>query len=66
MLPYKPKVIVFYAGDNDIAGKKTPKQVFADYRKFVNLVNKELAGTRIIYVGIKSSGSRWSLWPLMQ
>jgi len=65
VLPYKPKVIVFYAGDNDIAGKKTPKRVFDDYRKFVNLVHKELAATRIIYIGIKPSLSRWSLWPLM-
>lgn len=65
VLPYKPKVIVFYAGDNDIAGKKTPQRVFDDYRKFVNLVHKELPSTKIIYIGIKPSRSRWSLWPLM-
>ena len=65
VLPYKPQVIVFYAGDNDIAGKKTPQRVFDDYRKFVQLIHKELPSTRIIYVGIKPSGSRWSLWPQM-
>ena len=65
VLPYKPRVIVFYAGDNDISGEKTPHRVFDDYRKFVNLVHKELPATRIIYVGIKPSLSRWSLWPLM-
>jgi hypothetical protein len=66
VLPYKPKVIVFYAGDNDIAGKKTPKRVFDDYRKFVNLVHKEFPATRIIFVGIKPSMSRWTLWPQMK
>ena len=65
VLPYKPKVIVFYAGDNDIASKKTPKRAFDDYRKFVNLVHKELAATKIVFIGIKPSLSRWSLWPLM-
>ncbi|MCP4262346.1 MAG: hypothetical protein GY774_33325 [Planctomycetes bacterium] len=65
VLAYKPKVIVFYAGDNDIAGKKTPKRVFDDYRKFVNHVRNKLPATRIIFVGIKPSMSRWSLWPLM-
>jgi lysophospholipase L1-like esterase len=65
VLPYKPRVIVFYAGDNDISGKKTPQRVFDDYRKFANLVQKELPATRIIFVGIKPSLSRWSLWPLM-
>ncbi len=66
VLPYKPRVIVFYAGDNDIAGKKTPQRIFDDYRKFVNLVHEELATTRIIFTGIKPSLSRWSLWLLMK
>jgi len=36
-----------------------------DYKKFVKLVHEKLPGTRIIYVGIKPSRSRWSLWPVM-
>ena len=66
VLPYKPRVIVFYAGDNDIAGRKTPQRVFDDYRKFVKLVHKKLPATRIIFTGIKPSLSRRSLWPQMK
>lgn len=66
VLPYKPKVIVFYAGDNDIAGEKSPKRVFDDFRKFVDLVHNHLPGTRIIFISIKPSLSRWSFWPLMK
>ena len=62
---YEPKVIVFYAGDNDVAAGKSAQRVFDDYKKFVNLVHEEMAETRIIYIGIKPSGSRWSLWPVM-
>lgn len=65
VLPYKPKVIVFYAGDNDIAAGKNARRVFDDYRKFVKLVHEKLPETRIIYIGIKPSRSRWSLWPAM-
>jgi lysophospholipase L1-like esterase len=65
VLPYEPKVIVFYAGDNDIAAGKNARRVFDDYKKFVELVHARLPGTRIIYVGIKPSRSRWSLWPVM-
>jgi hypothetical protein len=65
VLPYKPRVIVLYAGDNDIASKKTPQRVFDDYRKFVKLVHTELPSTKIIFIYIKPSLSRWSLWPLM-
>ena len=65
VLCYEPKVIVFYAGDNDVAAGKNARRVFDDYKKFVKLVHDEMAETRIIYVGIKPSGSRWSLWPVM-
>ena len=40
---YKPRVIVFYAGDNDIAGGKSPQQVFADFKQFVERVGKAIA-----------------------
>jgi len=66
VLPYRPKVIVFYAGDNDIAAGKSPQRVFDDYRQFVQLVHDAQPKTRIIFVSIKPSGSRWSLWPEMK
>lgn len=65
VLRYEPKVIVFYAGDNDIAGGKSARRVFDDYVKFVKLVHEELPGTKIIFMSIKPSGSRWSFWDVM-
>ncbi len=65
VLPYAPKVIAFYAGDNDVAKGKSPKRVFDDYRKLVKIVHGKLPRTRIIFVSIKPSGSRWKLWPVM-
>ena len=65
VLRYKPKVIAFYAGDNDVAAGKTAQRVFDDYKKFVKLLHKKLPGTRIIFIAIKPSRSRWSLWPVM-
>lgn len=63
VLPYKPRVIVFYAGDNDIAAGKSAQRVFEDYHKFVGIVHARLPETRIIFLAIKPSESRWSLWP---
>jgi lysophospholipase L1-like esterase len=65
VLPYKPKVIVFYAGDNDVAAGKSAQGVFDDYKQFEKLLHKRLPRTRIIYTSIKPSRSRWSLWPVM-
>jgi lysophospholipase L1-like esterase len=66
VLPYKPRVIVFYAGDNDIAAGKSGERVFEDYRKLVNVVRTKRPETRIIFLSIKPSESRWSLWPQAQ
>ena len=65
VLRYEPEVIVFYAGDNDIAAGKSAQRIVDDYRKFEKLVHKKLPETRIIFISIKPSRSRWSLWPVM-
>lgn len=58
VIPYLPRLIVLYAGDNDIAGGKTPERVLADYREFVAKVHAALPQTRIAYLAIKPSPSR--------
>src|SRR5262245_45947174 len=40
ILPYEPEIIVFYSGDNDIAGGSSPTQVFMEYDAFVRLVHE--------------------------
>ena len=65
VLPYKPRVIVFYAGDNDVAAGKSPQRVSDDYRTFVRRVHAKLPGTSVVYIPIKPSSSRWKLWPAM-
>ena len=59
--PYKPRAIVLYEGDNDIAAKRTPKQVAADFDAFLKVVRAELPQTPIIVIGCKPSPSRWKL-----
>jgi len=61
VLPYKPRLIVLYAGDNDLAEGRTATQVFEDYKSFTSLVHRSLPSTRIVFVSIKPSESRWHL-----
>ncbi len=66
VLKYAPRVIVFYAGDNDIADGKSPERVAGDFERFVATVHAKLPNTEIIYLPIKPSLLRWQLWPQMQ
>lgn len=61
VLPYEPRLIVLYAGDNDLAEGHSPEEVFSRFRTFVSLVRGSLPQTRIAFVSIKPSGSRWHL-----
>jgi lysophospholipase L1-like esterase len=58
---HQPKTVVFYAGDNDIAAKRTPEQVAEDFKTFVGKVHKDVPTARILFISIKPSPSRWKL-----
>jgi lysophospholipase L1-like esterase len=55
------RLVVLYAGDNDLSDGRTPAQVLADYRTFVRRVRGELPEARVAFVSIKPSPSRWAL-----
>lgn len=61
VLPHEPRMIVMYAGDNDISHGKTAKKVAADFQKFVKIVKKKLPKTRVAFIAIKPSLKRWEL-----
>ncbi|BCM93888.1 hypothetical protein IAD21_05783 [Abditibacteriota bacterium] len=60
VIPYKPKLIVFYAGGNDINAGKIPQQVLKDFRAFSNKVHKALPRTSIAFISINPSRARWN------
>lgn len=61
ILPYKPKMIVFYAGDNDIAAGKSPERVAKDFETLLAKIRAALPETKVLYLAIKPSVSRWKL-----
>ena len=60
-MPYKPRVVVVYAGDNDLNAGKSPEVVLADYQSFRDKIHAALPETKIVFVSIKPSPSRWKL-----
>lgn len=60
VFPYEPKMIVFYAGGNDIAANKKPEQIFANYKAFVEKVHQRLPDTKIAFISIAGAPVRWA------
>jgi len=60
---YAPRLVVFYAGDNDLANGRSPQQVRDDFLAFVSRVRRDLPKARIAFISIKPSPSRAQLLP---
>lgn len=63
VLQYKPRQVLVYAGDNDLAEGRSPQQVLESFKGFVETVRGEMPAVRISYISIKPSPSRASLMP---
>lgn len=66
VLPYKPRLVVVYAGDNDLAEGATPADVEKSFATLVEGVRAALPETRIAYLSIKPSPLRASLMPAIR
>ena len=60
IIPYHPKQVVIYCGDNDLAFSDaiTADSVLERFRVLFELIRSKLPGENIVYVSIKPSPSR--------
>ena len=58
-IKHAPKTIVIQAGGNDINVGKTPEQVLADFKTYVEKVRAALPEVKIIFLNLGPSPKRW-------
>ncbi|MBL9133663.1 MAG: hypothetical protein JNG86_20805 [Verrucomicrobiaceae bacterium] len=59
VLPYQPKQIYLNAGGNDLHMGRTPQDVLASFKAFAALVREKLPKTKLAFLCIPTSPSRW-------
>jgi len=61
IIPYNPKQIVIYCGENDIAGSDTitAQTVLQRFQQLFSLIRNKLPKVPIAFVSLKPSVSRW-------
>ena len=65
VLPFKPKQVVLYAGDNDIGqNNRTARDVYSQFLTFFALVRKQLPNATITYIAVKPSPARKQFMPV--
>ena len=65
ILPHRPRTVVIYAGENDLAEGRSPEQVARDFEALFEKIHAALPLTRVIYLAIKTSPARVHLHPLI-
>lgn len=58
VLPYQPRLVVLYAGENDLVEGAGPQDLLVHFERFVQQVHAALPGTRVAFISIKPSPSR--------
>ena len=61
VVPYKPRKIVIYSGDNDLDRGKSPEQVFADFKDLMQTIHAKAPDAQVGVISVKPSISRWDM-----
>ena len=66
VLPYHPRVVILFAGTNDISGSKpaSAHQVYDGYLTFVQHIQETLPETIIYFIAITPTPARWKYWSI--
>jgi hypothetical protein len=65
VLRYKPRAVMLYEGDNDIAEGIAPEIIAEEFLAIATEIHSQLPNTRIYVLAIKPSIARWHMWPDM-
>jgi len=59
VVPYHPRTVVYYAGDNDVEANVPAPEIAHQFELFAQKVHAALPQTKIIFISIKPSIRRW-------
>ena len=62
--PYRPRAIVFYAGENDLDAGKSVDRVVADFDAFMARKTRALGKTPVYFISLKPSTLRFAQFQL--
>ena len=62
VLPYSPKLIVYYCGSNDVTAGLAPDRIAKGFFQFVERVHTKAPRTRVLYVSILRAPQKIDSW----
>jgi len=66
VLPYNPRIIVYYCGSNDISAGDTAGPIVERTKQFVKIVHDKLPNTFIYYTAIQKAPEKRDRWDVVE
>ena len=66
MLPYEPRIIVYYCGSDDVNAGEKAEPIFDRFRQFAERVRAKLPDTRIFYLAINRAPQKMNRWDVVE
>src|SRR5579862_8165661 len=64
--PYKPRIIVFYCGSNDVSAGESAEAILERTKRFVKIVNEKLPNTFVYYTSIQKAPEKRDRWDVVE
>jgi lysophospholipase L1-like esterase len=61
VLKHKPRLVVVYAGGNDLAANKSPAEICGDFQAIERALHAALPDCRLVYIGVKPTLRRLAI-----
>ena len=65
VVPYEPKIVVYYCGSNDINAGESAQPIFQRFRQFSQRLADESPATRLFYVSINRAPQKRDRWDVV-
>ena len=65
VIPYRPKVIAYYCGSNDVNAGDSAEQILSRTKEFLRVVHEALPNTLVIYTAIQKAPDKRAHWDVV-
>ena len=62
VLPYQPRIIVYYCGSNDVNAGATAEAIIGRTKQFLAIVREKLPNTMVFYTAIQKAPDKRARW----
>ena len=66
VIPYKPRIIVYYCGSNDVNAGESADAIIGRTKQFLKIVNEKLPDTFVYYTSIQKAPDKRSRWDVVE